>query len=192
MNLLCTCFSCISSHCLHKWLVTLVAGTARVSMVPSEVLINCCLPMDHNPPLMTWLGMGLHTSGALTKQCFLLVARHCQKFLLFRIYEVSGREEFLQRSKDIFDWVADHIDIVIFHFHLLINVSNIWRDIVLPCRVKCWCEYTRCGLMAGTMPRVVGESGLIRWVFDTIWYCNIADDWNDRKMNIRKCFFHGG
>ena len=85
------------------------AGTAQVSMVPSEVLINCCLPMDHNPPLMTWLGMGLHTSGASTIQCLLLVARHCQKFLHSRIYEVSGREEFLRRSKDIFDWVANHI-----------------------------------------------------------------------------------
>ena len=42
----------------------------------------------------------------------------------------------------------------------------IWRDIVLP-----WCENTRCGLMAGTMPHVVVGSGLIRWVYNLIWYC---------------------
>ena len=46
-----------------RGMIELVPGTAPVSLDPCEVLTSCFLLMDHNHPLMTWLGMGSHMPG---------------------------------------------------------------------------------------------------------------------------------
>ena len=42
-----------------------------------------------------------------------------------RIYEVSGREEFLLRSKDIFDWVRHNRLTLTFDHYLFIDFLNL-------------------------------------------------------------------
>ena len=50
--------------------LVMVSGTAQVCLDPSEASTSCCLLMDHNPPLMTWPGTGLPTSGASSNYQF--------------------------------------------------------------------------------------------------------------------------
>ena len=42
----------------------LVLGTDQVFLGPFAAWTSCCLPMDHNHPLMTWPGMAWRTTGS--------------------------------------------------------------------------------------------------------------------------------
>ena len=50
--------------------LVMFTGTAQVCLDPSEASTSCCLLMDLNPPLMTWPGTGLLTSGASSNYQF--------------------------------------------------------------------------------------------------------------------------
>ena len=90
---------------------------------------------------MAWYGLAyFRCLIKLSIRWLLLVARqHCQKISLSRIYEVSGKGEFLQRSKDIFDWVANNIILLILYFKIFIyflpeSVFLIFDEETLKCQ----------------------------------------------------------